>query len=163
MGPQQELAKTIRDQDTDDGLALNGHQGMVHADGTRLFAWADAPPSRDVGHQTDETHHAGHGREERRRTTVTTDLTGRRGYERWMGVQTVAMVEAWRTQGDAVAYARRDDLSRLGLDATQRAERGRGHGAIEPALHGVLDIALGEDDSRMRQGHAPRTLRHAPA
>ena len=149
------MAKTMRDRDAEDVVALNGHQGTWHEDVTLLFAWADAQPYRDVVHQTDETHNTGHGRQERRRTTVTTDLTGRRGDEDGVGWRTVALVEAWRTQGDAVSYERRSSLSRLGLDATQRAERVRGHWAIEHALHGVLDSAFREDDSRMRPGHAP--------
>lgn len=139
-------------------LARKGHQGTVHEAVARLFEGADAQPSRDVGPQTYETHNPGHGREERRRTTVTTDLPGLRGYEDWVGLQTVAMVEAWRTQGDAVSYERRDYISSLGLDAKQMAESVRGHWAIEHALHWVLDIAFREDDSRIRKGHAPENF-----
>ena len=79
------------------------------------------------------------------------------------GVQTIAMVEAWRTQGDAVSYERRYYISSLGLDAKRMAESVRGHWAIENALHWVLDIAFREDDSRIRKGHAPENfsmLRH---
>jgi predicted transposase YbfD/YdcC len=163
MGTPQEMAKTIRAQDADYVLALTGHPRMWPEDVTLLFEWADAQQSRDVVHQTYETHNAGHRWEERRRTTVTTDLTGLRGYEDWMGWQTVAMVEAWRTQGDAVSYARRCDISSLGLDAKQMAESVRGHWVIETALHWGLDIAFREDDSRIRKGHAPENfarLRH---
>jgi predicted transposase YbfD/YdcC len=78
-------------------------------------------------------------------------------------VQTIAMVEAWRTQGDAVSYERRYYISSLGLDAKRMAESVRGHWAIENALHWGLDIAFREDDSRIRKGHAPENfsmLRH---
>jgi hypothetical protein len=68
---------------------------------------------------------------------------------------TAPLVEAWRTQGDAAAYARRDDIRRRGLDAQRRAERGREPWAIETALHGGREIAFREDDSRLRTGHAP--------
>ena len=78
-----------------------------------------------------------------------------RGDEDWVGVQTMALVEAWRPQGDVVSYERRDDLSRLGLDAKRMAESVRGHWALENARHGVLDIAFREADSRLRKGHAP--------
>jgi predicted transposase YbfD/YdcC len=163
MGTQKEIAKTIRAQEADYVLALKGNQGTLHEDVALLFAWADAQQYRDVVHQTYETYNTGHGREERRRTTVTDDLTGLRGYEAWVGLQTVAMVEAWRTQGDAVSYERRYYISSLGLDAKQLAESVRGHWAIENALHWVLDIAFREDDCRIRKGHAPENfamLRH---
>jgi predicted transposase YbfD/YdcC len=157
MGTQQAMAQTIRNRDADDVLALNGHQGTWHEEVALLFAWADAQQYRDVMHQTDETHNPGHWRQERRRTPVTTDLTGLRGAEDGVGVQTVAMVEAWQTQGGAVSYEQRYYLSSLGLDAKQMAESVRGHWAIEHALHWVLDIAFREDDSRIRKGTPRKT------
>jgi hypothetical protein len=54
----------------------------------------------------------------------------------------MAMVEAWRTPGDAVSYARRSDMSRLALEAQRIAERGRGYWALAKARQGVLEIAL---------------------
>jgi predicted transposase YbfD/YdcC len=108
MGTQKEIAKTIREQEADDVLALKGNQGTLHEDVALLFEWADAQQYRHVVHRTYETHNPGHGREERRRTTVTNALTGLRGYEDWVGLQTDAMGAAWRTQGNAVSYERRD-------------------------------------------------------
>ena len=163
LGPQKEMAKTISEQAADYGLALKGHQGPLHEDVALRFEWADPQQDRDLVHQAYETHNTGHGREERRRTTVTTDLTGLRGYADWVGLRTVAMVEAWRTQGDVVSYERRYSISSLGLDAKRMAESVRGHWASENARHWVLDIAFREDDSRIRKGHAPENfsmLRH---
>jgi predicted transposase YbfD/YdcC len=163
MGIRKEIAKTIREQEADYVLALKGNQGTLHEDVALLFELADAQQYHDLVHRTYETHNPGHGREERRRTTVTNDLIGLRGYEDWVGLQTVALVEAWRTQGDAVSYERRDYISSLGLNAKRMAESVRGHWAIEHALHWVLDIAFREDDSRIRRGHAPENfamLRH---
>ena len=90
-------------------------------------------------------------------------ITGLQGYEDWVGLQTVAMAEVWRTQGDAVSYERRDYISSLGLYAKQRAESVRGYWANENALHRVLDIAFREGDCRIRKRHASENfamLRH---
>jgi predicted transposase YbfD/YdcC len=163
MGTQKEIAKTIIEQEADYVLALKGHQGTLHEDVALLFEWADTQQYRDMVHQTYQTHNTGHGREERRRTTVTNEIAWLRAYEDWVGLQTIAMVEAWRTQGDAVSYDRRYYISSLGLDAKRMAESVRGHWAIENALHWGLDIAFREDDSRIRKGHAPENfsmLRH---
>jgi predicted transposase YbfD/YdcC len=99
MGTQKELAKTIIEQEADSVLALTGHQGTLHEDVALFFEWADPDQERDLVHQTDERHHTGHGREERRRTTVTHASAWLRGYEDWVGLQTIAMMEASRTQG----------------------------------------------------------------
>ena len=103
MGPQKAMAKTIIAQDADDVLALKGHQGTLPEDVALLLEWVDTHQYRDTGHQTDETHNPGHGREERRRPTVTNDSAWLRGDEDWVGLQSIAMVEAWRIHGDAVS------------------------------------------------------------
>jgi predicted transposase YbfD/YdcC len=158
MGTQKEIAQTIIAQGADYVLALNGNQGPLHEDVALLVEWAAAQRDRAREHQTYETHNIGHGREERRRTTVSTDLTGLRGHEDWAGLQPVAMGEAWRPQRGAVSYERRYYLSSLGLDAKRVAESVRGHWALEHAHHWVLDIAFREDDSRIRKGDAPENF-----
>jgi predicted transposase YbfD/YdcC len=117
---------------------------------------------RDVVHMTNETHNPDHGWEERRRTTVTNDHTGLWGYEDWVGLQTVAMVEAWWAQGNAVSDERRDYIRSLGLDAKRIAGSVRGHWAIENVLHWVLELAFRDDDSRIRNGHAPENFAMLP-
>jgi predicted transposase YbfD/YdcC len=158
MGTQKEIAKTIGEREADYVLALKGNQGTLQEDVALRFEWADARQYRDLVHTTYETHTTGHGREERRRTTVTNDLAGLRGYEDWPGLQTVAMVEAWRTEEGVGSYERRYYISSLGPDAQRIAESVRGHWAIENELHGVLDVAFCEDDSRIRKGHAPENF-----
>lgn len=46
----------------------------------------------------------------------------------------------------------------LPLSAERFAEVVRGHWGIENRLHWVLDVAFGEDESKVAQGEAPENL-----
>ena len=65
--------------------------------------------------------------------------------------------------GGATTRERRYYLSSLPPHAPELARAIRGHWSIENSLHWVLDVALREDDCRVRTGHAAThlaTLRH---
>jgi predicted transposase YbfD/YdcC len=108
MGTQKEIAKTIIEQEADYVLALKGNQGTLHEDVALLFAWADTQQYRDMVHQTYEMHNTGHGREERRRTTVTNDIAWLRGYEDWGGCRPLPWL---RRGGPRVTRCRMSDAT----------------------------------------------------
>jgi predicted transposase YbfD/YdcC len=68
------------------------------------------------------------------------------------------MVEATRTLGDKPTVECRYYISSLPPDAVRLAEAVRGHWGIENQLHRVLNVALREDDSRLRTGHAATNM-----
>lgn len=158
MGTPKEMAQTSVEQEADDRRARTGHQGTWSADVELFVQRADAQQSRGLAPSTHETRPPGHGRVERRRTTVTDAIDWLPGRQDWVGLRTLVMVEAWRTQGHETSDEQRYDISSLGPDAKQIGESVPGHWTIEHALHWGLDLACREDDSRMRQGHAPENL-----
>jgi predicted transposase YbfD/YdcC len=76
----------------------------------------------------------------------------------WAGLQSFGMVEATRTLGDKTTVERRYYISSLPPDATRLAEAVRGHWGIENQLHWVLEVALRDDDSCLRTGHAATNM-----
>lgn len=75
----------------------------------------------------------------------------------WAGVRGIGMVEAERREKGKVSCERRYYLTSL-TDAATFGRAVRGHWGIENGLHGVLDIAFREDESRARQGASAANL-----
>jgi predicted transposase YbfD/YdcC len=73
------------------------------------------------------------------------------------------MCEASRTIKDKTSLEVHYFISSLTSDAKVFAYAVRNHWSIENSLHGVLDIAFREDESRIRKDNAPQNfavLRH---
>ena len=71
----------------------------------------------------------------------------------------MGVVEAQRQVGAGpVTVERRYYLSSLGLDAARFARAVRGHWSVENQCHWLLDMQMGEDQSRVRAGHAAQNL-----
>jgi predicted transposase YbfD/YdcC len=162
MGCQQEIAAQIVEQEADYVLALKDNQPNLHEEVVNTFAllrasgFAEVAPAawshwRQVG--------KGHGRLELRAHWVVADpailsyLTQR--VVAWPGLRAIGLVEAERrlSDGQTTREARYYLLS-LPLTARTFGTAVRRHWSIEHQVHWVLDVAFGEDDSRVRVGDA---------
>lgn len=147
---QRNTAKEIKEADADYVLALKGNQGTAHQE--IKAALDDAIARADPQLATLETVEKGHGRLETRRYWQSADLGWFADRADWEGLASVGVVEAVREVGGKVSVERRYYLSSLPVDARLFARAVRGHWAIENNLHWVLDVVLGEDQSRARTG-----------
>jgi predicted transposase YbfD/YdcC len=165
MGCQQKIATKIVDRGGDYLLAVKENQPELEQDIREFFEWAErAAVAERPEVESSETIDREHGREERRVASVSSDVAWLRGLgKKWKGVQSIAQVEAWRSEGAETSYERRYYVSSLPAEAGRLNRVVRNHWGIENSLHWCLDIAFREDDSRVRSGHAAENfsiLRH---
>ena len=101
----------------------------------------------------------GHGRIERRRTWATTDVEWLRARHDWPGLASIAAVEARvKHKGETCVERRYFIGSFEGQCAQKFGVLARNHWSVENNLHWMLDVAFGEDDSRVRVGNAAENL-----
>ena len=158
MGCQTAIARAIHAKGGDYVLSLKGNQTRLHDDIRLFFADAQAHAFRGIPHTTVETVDGDHGRIEVRRAWATDDLAWLADRARWPGLRSVLRVDAARTVGDRTSHETRFFLSSLPPDAAHLARVVRSHWAIENGLHWVLDVAMHQDQTRIRTGHAPENL-----
>jgi predicted transposase YbfD/YdcC len=157
MGCQKNIAKEIKEADAEYVLALKGNQGTVHEEVTSYLDDAITRGAKELARH--ETVEKDHGRLEERRYWQSTTLGWFADRAKWEGLQSVGVVEARRQVGSGpVTVERRYYLSSLGLDAARLARAVRGHWSVENQCHWLLDMQMGEDQSRARAGHAAQNL-----
>ena len=155
---QKTIAKEISEADADYVLALKGNHGTAHAEVKSFLEDAHHRRFAGVTHDFMETVDKDHGRVEVRRYWITDQIGWFADRGQWEKLRTVAMVEAERHVGDQLSVERRFYLCSLPPDAKLLAHAVRSHWGIENQLHWVLDVQLGEDQCRVRTGHATQNL-----
>ena len=157
MGCQKNIAKEIKEADAEYVLALKGNHAVVHEEVQSYLDDAITRGAKElVRHETVEKDH---GRLETRTYWQSAALDWFADRAQWEGLQSVGVVEARRQVGAGpVTVERRYYLSSLGLDAARFARAVRGHWSVENQCHWLLDVQMGEDQSRARAGHAAQNL-----
>jgi predicted transposase YbfD/YdcC len=157
MGCQTDITEAIIDQGANYVLALKDNQGELRADTEALFdriRESEAEPAHACKSVT-----GGHGRVETRRCwAVDVDGKGLVDGEGWHELSTVCMVEYERFEDGEQATEQRYYVSSLNPDAEQLLKATRRHWHIENKMHWALDVAFGEDQSRIRAGHAAQNM-----
>ena len=143
-------------------LAVKGNQGAMHEAVQEYFHTARQAQLKGVEMQSVETVDGGHGRVERRRYRLSTDLYTLPAPHRWVGLKAIGCVEAERHHGDTVSVESRDFIASVD-DVHPLCDAVRSHWRIENALHWRLDVTFREDENRIRRGNAPHNpggIRH---
>jgi predicted transposase YbfD/YdcC len=154
MGCQVEIAAKVVEGKADYVLAVKGNQPTLRAGIEAFFLDHLEDDFARVSVSRHEEKEKGHGRIEERSCLICEaprDLPDR---ARWKGLKAIgiAIGETIR-DGKLVSDVRYYILSRS-LSGKEFAAAVRSHWSIENACHWSLDVTFGEDQCRIRKGHA---------
>lgn len=159
MGCQRDIAKKIVDKGADYLLAVKGNQGNLHEAFKKHFPMDAVNQWTGDSYRTEEKSH---GRMESRLHIVSDIFDEFVNFSfDWKGMKTLGIVISARME-DGVFNS--DDISiryyisSAELTAERLATAARSHWAIENKLHWKMDVAMREDDCRIRRGNAAEML-----
>jgi predicted transposase YbfD/YdcC len=159
MGCQKEVVEAIRAQGADYVITVKGNQGTLYDDLSNFFIDCLDSDFHGVPHRYHKRVEHNHGRHETRHYYVAEVPEALRTRGQWRDLRAVGMVYAERQVGDEEpAGETRFFISSLRPEVKAFARAVRGHWGIENGLHWVLDVAFGEDASRVRKDHGPENL-----
>jgi predicted transposase YbfD/YdcC len=160
LGCQKDIATDIVAAGADYVLAVKENQPTLYAAVERAFLDGLEDDFAGQDYRYYRTVDSGHGREEVRHyhlLAVPTELA--EAHPDFLGLNTIGMVYSERQAGAGKPEGEtRFYISSLELKVRTFARAVRGHWSIENNLHWVLDVAFGEDASRIRKDHGPENL-----
>jgi predicted transposase YbfD/YdcC len=162
IGCQKEIVKLIIQQNADYVIALKKNQGNLYDEVEKLFSSGIATRFEGIAHSTYKTEETGHGRHEIRNYVML--MEPRLNPDSvWSKFNSVGMVESVRSLNGETTVETHYFISSLESNAKEFGNSIRSHWGIENSLHWILDVALREDDCRIRKDNAPQNfaiLRH---
>ena len=159
MGCQRKIVKLITEQSADYIITLKKNQCSLYKTVEDLFAEAIRTGFQGIEHSAYHTKEQAHGREYIRHYLMLTNIKSRVDpNNKWSQLKSIGLVESVRTVDGKTTVETRYYISSLANNAELFGQSVRSHWGIENSLHWVLDVALNEDDCRIRKDNAPENF-----
>lgn len=159
IGCQKEIVKLITQQNADYVITLKKNQGNLYAEVEKLFKLEISTGFQELQHSTYKTEETGHGRHEIRHYVMLSGIKSRLDPDSvWTNFNSIGMVESVRSEDGNTTVETRYFISSIEENARKFANYVRSHWGIENSLHWVLDVALREDECRIRKNNAPQNF-----
>lgn len=161
IGTQTKIAEMILERGGDYLLAVKENQGRLFEDMQYIFEVDKQYDFKDAPYQYAKTVNKNHGRIEIRQCWAISDpeyLSSIREKDRWPGLKSLIRIESERKIGEATESQVSYFITSLENDAKKILHAKRSHWGVENSLHWVLDIAFGEDHSRVRKDNSPQNF-----
>lgn len=159
IGCQKDIAKSITDKGGDYVLALKANQPTLHEEVVQLFDDAQTQGWKGRGHDEHTEVDKGHGRLERRTTTIAWDVPWICNTAGFAGMCCLVRIERERIIGEHVSTTVHYFISSVRTrKASVMAAICRSHWGVENQLHWRLDVTFNEDQSRLRKGHSAQNM-----
>jgi predicted transposase YbfD/YdcC len=152
-GCTRAVAEACQESGADYALALKGNRGNLYTQVVKAFEEVGLAP-----YGTHVTREEAHGRWESRRISALPLTDWPLKGSRWPGAATVVRVERLRQGGVQASLDYHYYLTSLPPDCERLSQVIRAHWGVENGLHWVLDVAFGEDTSRIRDQTAAHNL-----
>jgi predicted transposase YbfD/YdcC len=158
MGTQKNIAEKIVEKEADYILPVKENHPHLSEDFEKMFTRFVESDMTAFAHDVFSKENKGHGRTELRTVWVFTNIEELRDWQLWKNLKSLIVVvrECWQGGKHSIEVS----YFISSRKATAAAFYGfiREHWGIENKCHWVLDVCFGEDDSRVREGHAPENL-----
>ncbi|BDA73878.1 transposase ISAs1 family protein [Calothrix sp. PCC 7716] len=159
IGCQKKIVELITNQQGDYVITLKKNQKNLYKNVEGLFQDAIAKKFDGYNHTSYYTHEKNHGREEIRNYLMLSDVVKQLDpNHEWANFKSIGMVESVRIVNGKTTVKTRYYICSLNNNAEKLAISVRSHWSVENSLHWVLDVALGEDDCRIRKDNAPHNF-----
>jgi predicted transposase YbfD/YdcC len=153
IGCHKDIVKLITQENADYVITLKKNQGNLYESVEQLFKSGISTGFQELQHSTYKPEETGHGLHEIRNFGFQLDPDSV-----WSNLKSVGMVESIGQVDDKTTVETRYFISSLDSNGEQLANSVRSHWAIENSLHWVLDVALKQDDCRIRKDNAPQNF-----